>query len=87
VPRPSPAANPLLHAGRALFAAISGDEAGVERALHALLALDADGRHRRWAVAEGAFAPFHGCGWFAALCRQPAAVEPAHAQRVRPARR
>jgi hypothetical protein len=77
------AENPLLHAGRALFAANNGDEAGVERELTALLAHDRDGRHRRWALAEVVFAPFSGCGWFAALCAPPA---PAGVARARPVR-
>ncbi len=79
----SPTADdPLLPAGRALFAAISGDEAGVKRELGTLLALDRDGRHRRWAVGEVLFAPFSGCSWFAALFAAPlagACVRPARA--------
>jgi len=74
--------NPLLHAGRALFAAINGDEAGVERELRTLLAHDRDGRHRRWAVDEVVFAPFHGCGWFGCLFAPPASF--AHAPSAAP---
>jgi GAF domain-containing protein len=74
VQRPPTIENPLLHAGRALFAASTGDEAGVELALRSLLAHDRDGRHRRWAVDELVFAPFRGCTWFASLFAPPVAV-------------
>ena len=74
MPPPPTDEDPRYHAGRALFAAITGDEAGVERALHQLFAHDGDGRHRRWAVAEGVFAPFYSRGWFATLCAPAADV-------------
>ncbi len=81
MPCPSPLEHPLLHAGRALFAALSGDEAGVARALGALVAHDQDGRHRRWALEEAVFAPFRGAAWFAELL-SPARVAILHQARL-----
>ena len=83
MPPPPIIDDPRYHAGRALFAAITGDEAGVERALQLLFAHDGDGRHRRWAVGEGVFAPFQGRGWFAALCAPPAVIALAGVPRAR----
>jgi hypothetical protein len=81
VPRTPTVENPLFHAGHALFAAINGDEAALERALNGLLVVDHDGRHRRWAIEEVLFAPFRGAAWFTALCGPPVGMA-----RARPAR-
>jgi hypothetical protein len=62
---------PLLHAGRALFAAVTGDEARLRAELLLLYAQDIDGRHRRWAGDESTFAPFRQRPWFQDLLRPP----------------
>jgi hypothetical protein len=62
--------SPLLHAGRALFAALMGDETGLHGELVALCAADADGRHRRWVDEEAVFAPFRATSWFKELIGQ-----------------
>ena len=54
----------LYHAGRAIFAALAGEEGVLYRELGLVLSHDVDGRHHRWACEELSFAPFRNLAWF-----------------------